>query len=180
MGSALVTGILFGFFPAWQISRADVNATLKESASRSGTGPHHYARNALVVTETALALVLLIGAALLIRTFASLREVNPGFNPSHVLSFETSLGGSKYTATARVDLLTRDLERRIESIPGVIAVANVPFLPLEGGFGLGFDIAGLPGTGGAVNRRCCLDVCLALLFQGAGDPITARPAIQRA
>jgi predicted permease len=155
MGSALVTGILFGFFPAWQISRSDVNATLKESASRSGTGRHHYARNALVVTETALALVLLIGAALLIRTFASLREVNPGFNPSHVLSFETSLGGSKYTATARVDLLTRDVVRRIESIPGVIAAANVPFLPLEGGFGLGFDIVGRPlgpgeqSTGGA-------------------------------
>jgi putative ABC transport system permease protein len=93
MGSAMLTGILFGFFPAWQISRSDVNATLKESASRSGTGRHHYARNALVVTETALALVLLIGAALLIRTFASMREVNPGFNPSHVLSFETSLGG---------------------------------------------------------------------------------------
>jgi len=155
MGSALVTGILFGFFPAWQISRSDVNTTLKESASRSGTGRHHYARNALVVTETALALVLLIGAALLIRTFASLREVNPGFNPSHVLSFETSLGGSKYSATVRVDLLTRDLVQRIESIPGVIAAANVPFLPLEGGFGLGFDIVGRPlgpgerSTGGA-------------------------------
>jgi putative ABC transport system permease protein len=155
MGAALLTGILFGLVPAWQISRADVNATLKESASRSGSGRHHYARNTLVVTETALALALLIGAALLIRTFASLREVNAGFNPSHVLSFETSLGGSKYSKTASVDLLTRDLVRRIESVPGVIAAANVPFLPLEGGFGLGFDIVGRPlapgerGTGGA-------------------------------
>jgi len=155
MGCAILTGILFGFVPALQISRADVNSTLKESASRSGTGRHHYARNALVVTETALALVLLIGAALLIRTFASLREVNPGFNPSHVLSFETSLGGSKYSTTRGVDLLTRDLVRRIESVPGVIAAANVPFLPLEGSFGLGFDIPGRPlpagerSTGGA-------------------------------
>ena len=57
----------------------------------------------LVVTETALALVLLIGAALLIRTFASLRSVDAGFNPSHVLTFETSLGGSKYSTTARMD-----------------------------------------------------------------------------
>ncbi len=155
IGAAILTGILFGLVPAWQISRSDVNATLKESASRSGSGRHHYARNALVVTETALALTLLIGAALLIRTFASLREVNAGFNPSHVLSFETSLGGSKYSKTASVDLLTRDLVRRIESVPGVIAAANVPFLPLEGGFGLGFNIVGRPlapgerGTGGA-------------------------------
>jgi len=99
--------------------------------------------------------VLLIGAGLLIRTFVSLRQVNAGFNPSHVLSFETSLAGSKFTTTERVDLLTRDVVRRIESLPGVIAAANVPFLPLEGGFGLGFEIVGRPlppggqSTGGA-------------------------------
>jgi predicted permease len=148
MAVALLTGILFGFVPAWQISRSDVSSTLKESSSRSGTGRHHYARGVLVVTETAMAVVLLIGAALLIRTFSSLREVDAGFNPSHVLSFETSLGGSKYSKTAGVDLLTRDLVRRIESVPGVIAAANVPFLPLEGGFGLGFDIIGRPLTPG--------------------------------
>ena len=118
LGCAVLTGILFGIVPAWQISKADLNSTLKESSSRSGTGRHHYARSALVVAETALALVLLIGAALLIRTFASLRGVNAGFNPSHVLSFETSLGGSKYATTAASDRLTRDLVRRIESVPG--------------------------------------------------------------
>jgi len=155
LGCALLTGVLFGVVPALQISRADLSSTLKESSSRAGTGRHHYARNALVVAETALALVLLIGAALLIRTFASLRSVQAGFNPSHVLSFETSLGGSKYRTTAAIDRLTRDLVRRIESVPGVIAAANVPFLPLEGGFGLGFDIVGRPlgageqSTGGA-------------------------------
>jgi putative ABC transport system permease protein len=155
LGTAVLTGLLFGVIPALQISRADLNSTLKEGSSRSGTGRHHYARNALVVTETALALVLLIGAALLIRTFASLRSVDAGFNPSHVLTFETSLGGSKYSTTARMDLLTQDVVRRIENVPGVIAAANVPFLPLEGGFGLGFNIIGRPlaqgeqSTGGA-------------------------------
>ncbi len=155
LGSTFLTGILFGFVPALQISRTDVNSTLKEGNSRSGTGRTHYLRNALVVTETALALVLLIGAALLIRTFASLRSVDAGFNPNHVLTFETSLGGSKYSTTARMDLLTRDVVRRIESVPGVLAAANVPFLPLEGGFGLGFNIVGRPlasgeqSTGGA-------------------------------
>ena len=152
---ALVTGLLFGLFPALQISRGDVNATLKEQGSRSGTGRRTWVRSALVVTETALAIVLLVGAALLIRTFESLHRVDAGFNPSHVLSFETSLAGSKYATTAPVDRLTHDAVRRIESIPGVIAAANVPFLPLEGGFGLGFDIPGRPlkpgetSTGGA-------------------------------
>ena len=155
MGVTLLTGVLFGFFPAMQISRTDVNSTLKEASSRSGTGRRHFARQALVVTEMALALVLLIGAALLIRTFVSLRQVNAGFNPSHVLTFQTSLAGSKFNKTAQVDLLTRDAVRRIESVPGVIAAANVPFLPLEGGFGLGFDVVGRPlapgdqSTGGA-------------------------------
>lgn len=155
LACAILTGILFGFVPALQISKADLYSTLKESGSRSGTGRHHYARKALVVTETALAMVLLIGAALLIRTFASLRSTNAGFNPSHVLTFETSLAGSKYSTTARIDLLTRDVVKRIETVPGVIAVANVPFLPLEGGFGLAFNIVGRPlaageqSTGGA-------------------------------
>jgi putative ABC transport system permease protein len=155
MAVAMLTGVLFGFFPALQISRTDVSSTLKESGSRSGTGRHHYARNALVVVELAMAVVLLVGAALLIRTFASLRQVNPGFHASRVLSFETSLAGEKYRTTERVALLTKDLVRRVESVPGVLAAANVPFLPLEGGFGLGFNIVGRPlgpgqqSTGGA-------------------------------
>jgi predicted permease len=152
---ATATGILFGLFPALQISRTDVNTAIKESNSRSGTGRRHYARNGLVVVEIAMALVLLIGAGLLIRTFASLRQVDAGFNPKHVLSFQTSLSGSKYASTERVSAFTEDAVRRIEQVPGVTAVANVPFLPLEGGFGLAFDIVGraLPAgsrfTGGA-------------------------------
>jgi putative ABC transport system permease protein len=152
---AMSTGILFGLFPALQVSRTDVNTAIKESGSRSGTGRRNYARNGLVVVEIAMALVLLIGAALLIRTFASLRQVDAGFNPKRVLSFQTSLAGSKYGSTERVSLLTEDAVHRIEQTPGVVAVANVPFLPLEGGFGLGFDIVGRPlapgspSTGGA-------------------------------
>jgi len=156
LGCALFTGLVFGLVPALQISRTDLNSTLKETSSRSGTGRRHqYTRSALVVVETALAIVLLIGAALLIRTFSSLRSVDAGFNPARVLSFETSLGGTKYATTAAMDRLTRDIVRRLEAVPGVSAAANVPFLPLEGGFGLGFDIVGRPlqqgqtSTGGA-------------------------------
>ena len=143
-GVSVLTGIVFGLFPAVQISRADVNIALKENSSRSATGRRQWVRNLLVVMETAIALVLLTGAALLIHTFASLRKVDAGFNPRHVLSFETSLAGSKYQTTAAVDRLSRDAVRRIESLPGVTAAAMAPFLPLEGGFGLGFQIVGRP------------------------------------
>ena len=145
LGCALFTGLVFGLIPALQITRTDPNATLKETGSRSGTGRrHHYTRSVLVVAETALAIVLLVGAALLIRTFSSLRSVDAGFNPERVLSFETSLGGSKYATTEAMDRLTREVVRRLEAVPGVVAAANVPFLPLEGGFGMGFDIVGRP------------------------------------
>src|SRR5260370_502853 len=76
-GVTMLTGVLFGLFPALHLSRSDVSATLKESGSRSTTGRHHYARSALVVSEMGLALVLLVGAALLIRTFVSLPQ-GPG------------------------------------------------------------------------------------------------------
>ena len=73
--------MLFGLVPALQSSRADLNSSLKESNSRSGTGLHHNRTRALLVTtEMALALVLLVGAALLIRTFLAVRQVNPGFD----------------------------------------------------------------------------------------------------
>jgi len=91
---ALLTGLLFGIFPAVQIARTDVNSVLKETSSRSGTGRHHWMRSVLVVAETALALVLLIGAGLMMRTFAGLKGVDPGFDPTNVLTMATSLAGA--------------------------------------------------------------------------------------
>src|SRR5690242_628192 len=109
-GVTMLTGVLFGLFPALHLSRSDVSATLKESGSRSTTGRHHYARSALVVSEMGLALVLLVGAALLIRTFVSLHEVHGGFEPHNLITMQTSLAGDKYAATAQVEL--RSEERR--------------------------------------------------------------------
>ena len=172
IGVTVLTGLLFGSVPAFQISRTDVNSTLKEGGSRSATGRHHFARSALVVTEIALALVLLIAAGLLIRTFASLRHVDPGFDSANVLSFETSLGGSRYSTTEPVARLTRDVVRRIETIPGVLAAANVPYLPLEGGFGLGFEIVGRPveqGAGG--NRGAAWMYVSEAYFKALGIPL---------
>jgi len=155
LGVSLLTGILFGLFPAIGAARPDLNTTLKESSNRSGTGLRQSkGRSVLVISEVALALILLIGAALLIRTYIALRGVNPGFDSHHVLTMEMSLTGDKYQKTAGVAQLVRDARERLNAIPGVEASASSCCIPLEGGFGLPFNIIGRPTgktpyTGGA-------------------------------
>ena len=147
--AAILTGILFGLVPALNTSRSDINSTLRESGARSGAGlRHNKARAVLVITEMALALVLLVGAALLIRTFGALRGVNPGFDARNVLIMEMSLNGGRFEKAAGVDQLEREGRRRIESLPGVTAAAITCCVPLQGGFGLPFIIEGRPLTNG--------------------------------
>jgi putative ABC transport system permease protein len=147
--ASILTGILFGLLPALSTSRSDISNTLRESGARSGTGlRHNKARAVLVITEMALALVLLVGAALLIRTFGALRGVNPGFDARNVLIMEMSLNGGRFAKAAGVDQLEREGRRRIESLPGVTAAAITCCVPLEGGFGLPFIIEGRPLTNG--------------------------------
>ncbi len=147
--AAILTGILFGLVPALSTSRSGISNTLRESGARSGTGlRHNKARAVLVITEMALALVLLVGAALLIRTFGALRGVNPGFDARNVLIMEMSLNGGRFEKAAGVDQLEREGRRRIESLPGVTAAAMTCCVPLEGGFGLPFIIEGRPLTNG--------------------------------
>ena len=140
---ALFTGILFGLFPALHAVRADFNSILKESGARSGAGlRQNKARSLLVIAEMALALVLLIGAGLLIRTFAALHSVNPGFDPHNVLTMDTSLAGGHFDRTSAITTLARQAIDRVEALPGVEAAAASCFLPLEGGLGLGFSVEG--------------------------------------
>jgi predicted permease len=146
---SLLTDILFGIIPALNASRTDLSSTLKESGSRSGTGlRQNKTRGLLVMIEMALALVLLIGSALLIRTSLALRSVNPGFDAHNVLTMETSLTGSRYESTAALAQLVRDAVQRIESLPGVTAAAITCSLPLEPSFGLPITIEGRPLTDG--------------------------------
>src|ERR1700722_7068197 len=142
---SMLTGILFGLFPAIGASRPDLNSTLKESSNRAGTGfRQSRARSLLVISEISLALVLLIGAALLIRTLIAIRHVNPGFDANNVLTMEMSLTGDRFQKTAGVAQLVRNGRERLNAIPGVEASASSCCLPLEGGFGLPFNIIGRP------------------------------------
>jgi predicted permease len=149
LGISFATGILFGLFPAVHVSRLDVNTSLKDTSGRAGTGRHqNRARGVLVVSEIALALVLLVCAALMIRTFVGLRAVNPGFDPHNVLTLQTSLSGGRYGTTAQVDNLIRQMAPRLESLPGVQSAATAIMLPIEGGVDLPFNIEGKPPAKG--------------------------------
>lgn len=145
LGVSLFTGILFGLFPAIGASRPDLNATLKEGSNRSGTGFRQgRARSLLVISEVSLALVLLIGAALLIRTYVALRTVNPGFDAHNVLTLEMSLTGDRFQKTAGIAEVTRDGRERLNAIPGMEASGFSCCLPLNVGYGLPFNIVGRP------------------------------------
>ena len=149
IGVSLFTAILFGLAPAVQLSRTELGQTLKEAGGRGATNRRAArTRNVLVILETALALMLLVGASLLIRTFVALSEVKPGFNPKGVLTLQTSLAGTKYTTTRGVEALTRAVTERLDALPGVEASAMALTLPTEGGVDLPFAIEGrkLSGT----------------------------------
>ena len=142
---SMLTGVLFGLVPALQSSRADLSAALKESGSRGGTSlRHNKTRALLVTTEMALALVLLTGAALLIRTFLAIRHVNPGFDAHNVLTMRMSLTGPQFAKASGVAQLVHEGTRRLNALPGVEVAGSTCCVPLEGGFGLPFQIPGRP------------------------------------
>jgi predicted permease len=133
LGITLMSGILFGLAPAIGATRENLAESLKEGGQRSGgsaTGPK--IRNALLVSEVALALVLVIASGLLVQTFLRLLRVDPGFNAARVLTFELSLPSSKYREKDRIVALYRRGLQRFRSIPGVQSAGIVETVPLDG------------------------------------------------
>jgi putative ABC transport system permease protein len=139
------TGVLFGLIPGLHSSRPDLSATLKESGGRSGTGfRQNKTRSILVVAEVALALILLVGSALLIRTAVALRAVEPGFDTTNVLTMRMSLNDPRFQKSESVELMVRNGVERIRAVPGVVEASATCCVPLEGGYGLPFIIVGRP------------------------------------
>jgi putative ABC transport system permease protein len=144
---SIVTGLAFGLVPALGASKVDLSRSLKESGrGATATATNHRLRSLLVGAEFALALVLLAGAGLLIRTFIALNEVDLGIDPHHVLTMRIALLGPRYKDRSRHVQFFRDLLRNVESLPGVESAAALDGggLPPEGGNGDGFLIAGRP------------------------------------
>jgi predicted permease len=142
---SLATGLIFGLIPAIQSAKTDLTTTLKETGGRSGTGfRQNQPRSILVVTEVALALTLLVGSALLIRSAIALGRVEPGFDAGNVLTMRMSLAGPQYNSSQAVDLMVRNATERLKSVPGILNAAATCCVPLQGGYGLPFVIAGRP------------------------------------
>jgi len=142
---SLLTGLVFGLGPAFQAARADLHDTLKEGGRGGSAGLRRGVRGALVVAEVSLAVVLLVGAGLLIRSFVSLRHVNPGFQPQNVVAMQVSLPARRYTdARQRADFFRQAVESA-RALPGVRAVGAVSALPMSGLNQSGsFNIEGRP------------------------------------
>ena len=144
LGVAILTGLLFGLAPALQTSRTNLQSTLKEGG-RTGAADAsgRVIRRVLVVGEVALALTLLIGAGLLIKSVARLQRVQPGFNPGNLLTFNISLPRVKYASdTAKVQFWDQALARIAET-PGVIAAGGTSTMPFGGSWSTGsFNIEG--------------------------------------
>ena len=136
IGLALVTGLIFGLVPAIVVLRGNTNTLLKEDTARGSAGARTgFTRVALVISETALALVLLVGAGLLIKSFARLRDVNPGFSSGNVLTAQLALPATKYPDPAARRAFWARVIDKVRAIPGVTSAgltSNVPFNGMVG------------------------------------------------
>ncbi|HEX2252874.1 MAG TPA: ABC transporter permease [Thermoanaerobaculia bacterium] len=131
LGVSLLTTLAFGLLPAWRMSRPDPSAALREARSDSaGSSSRSRARHLLVVAEIAAALVLLVGASLLLRTLWNLQQVDPGFRSDGVLTARVSLPTPRYPEPVDKEQFFAELAQRVESLPGVRGVSHVDRLPL--------------------------------------------------
>jgi predicted permease len=131
-GLALLTGVLCGLAPAFAAIRTNVNDTLKEGGRTGSAGGHARLRSALVITEIAVALILLTASGLLLRSFEKMRQVNLGFQPDHTLVASYGLPEKQYATQAAADEFSHELLRRLQALPGVKSVGLTSFLPASG------------------------------------------------
>ncbi len=141
---AVLTGILFGLAPAWSAAKVNLMDTLKEaSRGSSGTVRRHRLLNSFVVCQLALSVVLLVGAGLLVRSFARLTRVHPGFDASQLLTMETELSHSPYTSEARRLQFYQAVLEAVRALPNVESAEAINILPMNGsGAGMSFDLEG--------------------------------------
>ena len=140
---AMLTALIFGLAPALQASRRNLNDSLRDSSKgTSGGSSHANIRNAVIVFEVALSLTLLIGAGLLMRSFAALHEVKLGLRPDHILVARLPLPQDRYKSAAQVAGFFRPLLQRLNSLPGVVSATETSTLPPYGGIPSGIEVPG--------------------------------------
>jgi putative ABC transport system permease protein len=170
---SVLTGIVFGLAPALQSARLDLNEVLKEGGRHSSAGVGHRLRSALVVTEIALAVVLLIGAGLMIKSLLRLLEANVGFKTENLMTMTVVLPPMKYADVNPRVAFNDQLTERVRALPGVTGAGTVNILPLNGGNTTRFNVEGdpvpPPGQEIEANIRTVNDT----YFPALGIPIIA-------
>jgi putative ABC transport system permease protein len=169
---SILTGLVFGLIPAWQSSKVDMHETLKE-AGRGNSGSRQWLRSSLVVTEVAAALVLLVGAGLLIRSFYRLHQVDPGFSYERLWSANITLPEKKYNLEQQIEFWRR-LTEGLRAVPGVEAASVSSGLPLgNNGWQTSFTIDGRPAP--PPGQTPLMEACLVSsdYFRAMGIPLLA-------
>jgi putative ABC transport system permease protein len=153
----LLTGLIFGLVPALQASKPNLTETMKDAGGRGSTegGRRQFVRGSLVVLEMASALLLLVGAGLLIKSFWRLQRIDPGFNPNNALTASVALPSRKYPEENQHSAFFQQLLEKVQALPGVQAAGASNVVPLGGDYVLGFVIEGRPplppGAGQSTN-----------------------------
>ena len=141
---SLATGLIFGLAPAWQAARPGIAGIMKEGGRSSATGGGRLVRNALLIAEVALSIVLLVGAVLLLRSFARVTTVDPGFRADNVLAFRVALPPAAYSEDHHRITFFDKLIGRLEQLPDVRSAGMIQTLPMRGSYLLSFTIQGRP------------------------------------
>jgi putative ABC transport system permease protein len=170
---SLLTGLVFGLAPAWQSSRLDLNEVLKEGGRHTAGGATHRLRSAMVVTEIALAVVLLVGAGLMMKSLLRLLQTNVGFKTENLLTVGVVLPASKYTQANQFISFNDQIQERVRALPGVSAAGTVDILPLNAGNTTRFYIDGDPVPAPGKEVEANLRVVSDTYFQTLGVPLIA-------
>jgi predicted permease len=171
LGLSLLSGLVFGLAPAWQVSKPNLNDALKEGGRQSGASSHRL-RGLLVVSEIALSLMLLVGAGLFIRSFAALLKSDPGFKPDGILTANLNLPVARYKDEPQRASFYADLIQRVKTLPGVQSVAAVNYIPLGGANSSDvFLVEGSPEPKAGQENEGRYRVCTPDYFQTMGISI---------
>jgi putative ABC transport system permease protein len=169
---SVVTGVLFGLAPAIQVSRPDLTEALKESGRGTAGHRRNRLRSALVVSEVALSLVLLVGAGLMIRSFAKLNQVDPGFKPAQVLTLGATLLRTKYPEDEQVAQMFSQMLERAATAPGVLSAGAISDLPLTGSnISDSFTIEGRPPIAKEAEPSTEYHIVTPRYFESMGIPL---------
>lgn len=169
---ACLTGILFGLAPALSALRIDVNEPLKEGGRSASPSGKNRLRHVLVASEVALALIVLCGAGLMIKSMTRLLGVDPGFNPTNILTMSMSVPQEViYEGPPGLPRFCDDVEEHVGAIPGVVSVGAIAHLPFEGDAGRGFQVEGQPPAEPGKMPGADYSVACPNYFRTMGIPI---------